>query len=715
MRDVFQFIMELRKEGAGDLCSRPETLKDSEFNFMIFLTRTGADVVRALDRVSEKHAGDQKFETVQVKEPVASVSLAENNNLFPSPVEYQSQQTVSPEEILKQKPVFMQENIVTNSPEPPDIPIQAQPAEEEPAETAPSAPVQVSPRREQEPVRQERVPPPPREEKVEEKEEPEPAARPSAPKLLRPSAPSFPKKTLRPSVPGRPVKKPLSPNIAITSASTAAPQPPVAPQPVPEAVAEVRTREEMEKEEDTRRKKQELLNRLDPSSVPSKKKKKKLIHEEQKTDKVEPEIKEKPKAEEPAQEGRGRSFLDFVPWSVELPLNPSFNSKALHIGPHNRFAQAAVSTVIESPGMVYNPLLITGDSGNGKTMFVNIIASGLADYYSGEDSKLSGYDKLFVTTGLKLSSMVDAAVAQNRVKELEDIFFDEERIKALIIDDIHLIEVNDANRPFLAKLFSNFKENDKQIFATSCLPVHMLLGIEDALGFQITQGYNVTMKAPTAEHYHHIINRVMVANGIDLTDLEITGNLAREKVSLIEAEEDFKKIKRLGMYLGDESTTHGDLLEVLLGTKDGLPAQLTKDDIKEAEKWSLPEEVAWNRIGVFCSPGDAGAARFALYMISRQCEEYGINFVWQHVFTHEIKAIEPLAAVREMRARVLESGINGAVVVGPGTNAPLFDHERDFKNFGVKALKDFGVKYGWINYEVLTSPAAALRAVLGLI
>ena len=86
-----------------------------------------------------------------------------------------------------------------------------------------------------------------------------------------------------------------------------------------------------------------------------------------------------------------------------------------------------------------------------------------------------------------------------------------------------------------------------------------------------------------------------------------------------------------------------------------------------------------------------------------------------HVFTHEIKAIEPLAAVREMRARVLESGINGAVVVGPGTNAPLFDHERDFKNFGVKALKDFGVKYGWINYEVLTSPAAALRAVLGLI
>jgi len=189
---------------------------------------------------------------------------------------------------------------------------------------------------------------------------------------------------------------------------------------------------------------------------------------------------------EPSTLADSRSTVDAHQATVRLPfrrdLHPEFRFDTFAIGPSNNLAYAAAAAVCEAPGHIYNPLLLLGGEGVGKTHLLQAICHRLLSntglriaYCANEEDfrSLTASNSIIAGRPIQtkpLYSSFDAVLLDNfhqptsrdRIpQEVLEVIHDLTRAKKQVVLSVRSSR-DESNRflaPFLAQLASTFSQN----------------------------------------------------------------------------------------------------------------------------------------------------------------------------------------------------------------------------------------------------------------
>ena len=192
--------------------------------------------------------------------------------------------------------------------------------------------------------------------------------------------------------------------------------------------------------------------------------------------------------------------------------SPHWSMETFIEGQGNRVAVRAARAVIEEPGTRYNPLVIVGATGNGKTHFLHAIGDLLA----------AGGHLVACSSAHAFVDELIAAIEQERVPRWRARW---RRPDILLLDDIQLLAGKERSQEELFLLFNENQEQQRQMVFTSALPLAKLEGIESRLLTRFEGGLVVELPAPDRELRQRAIERLLAAR-LEVVDPELASYVA---------------------------------------------------------------------------------------------------------------------------------------------------------------------------------------------
>ncbi len=196
--------------------------------------------------------------------------------------------------------------------------------------------------------------------------------------------------------------------------------------------------------------------------------------------------------------------------TYDKPVNSALNPKNIFDnyikGESNQLARAAAYAVANNPGGTqFNPLVIYGDVGLGKTHLIQSIGNHALQ--NGKAKRV-----MYVTSEVFTLEFVDS-IQTDKVNNFSNFY---RSMDILIVDDIQFFEGKDKTQDHFFHTFNTLYQLGKQIVLSSDRPPKELKGLNDRLISRFQSGLTADIQSPDLEMRTAILRKKSEDNGIEL-------------------------------------------------------------------------------------------------------------------------------------------------------------------------------------------------------
>jgi len=201
---------------------------------------------------------------------------------------------------------------------------------------------------------------------------------------------------------------------------------------------------------------------------------------------------------------------------IESQLNSSYNFESFLEGDANRLARSAGMAVANKPGGTsFNPLLIFGGVGLGKTHLVHAIGVEIKEIYPEKTV-------LYISAEVFTQQFVDSVRRNTR----NDFIHFYQLIDVLIIDDVQFLSGKAGTQDVFFHIFNHLHQNGKQVILTSDKAPVDMQDIEQRLLSRFKWGLSAELQQPDYETRFSILKNILYRDGVEMPD-EIVEYVAR--------------------------------------------------------------------------------------------------------------------------------------------------------------------------------------------
>ncbi|HLX11872.1 MAG TPA: chromosomal replication initiator protein DnaA [Bacteroidota bacterium] len=170
-------------------------------------------------------------------------------------------------------------------------------------------------------------------------------------------------------------------------------------------------------------------------------------------------------------------------------LNPRYTFENYINGDSNQFARAAALAVANNPeGTSFNPLVIYGGVGLGKTHLVQAIGNHLV-------KSRRSHRVLYISSETFTVAFLDA-IQKNSIGEFSNFY---RSVDLLIVDDIQFFGGKEKTQDYFFHTFNALHQQGKQIVLSSDRPPKELKGLNERLISRFQWGLTADVQSPDLE------------------------------------------------------------------------------------------------------------------------------------------------------------------------------------------------------------------------